>query len=706
MKRGLNHHSDGTGAVPLPLCQSLLVALLLCLLVQSKAWAESSPLFVDPLAAKQSMLDHGMLWEEVYSPENPPSSVDQVLALPLTAWSPVDKSSVFKGLSVNRYWYRVRLGYTGDHSLSRLLQFERELTDEIDVYLFQNQDLKADYHLGSARPLSQRPIKQRAMLIPLTLEPHSYFDLLVSFDSRGDPLQMKINLWQPERYYEQQAREDFYILLYFGGVLALVLYNLFLWISVRIRAYGYYILYSLCFVYAIASSFGFPQMVLAVEQPLWNQLGFAITPVSTRFFLYLFLLHFLSLPERFPRLALFIRVVMTLEFLAVPVMVFALLTDQAGLYLSAYQWAIKFLIVHPPLCVFVGIYVLSKGHREARYYTIAMGLLLLSVMLHALNMNGYSEFSFSTVGLIMVAQYLEMLLLSFALADRINLIQQNQTALLKASAERERELVLARDRELEAKQHVVEALAQANVVKEGFLRNISHELRTPMHAIQGGLQLMQTSPSQRLSEPLDVVQHGADEMMALVNDLLTYTELQAGRAILDEKPCETRAFFAYLENRYRAQCEQKGLTLCWQLDSDLPSVLLFDREKWRIVLVKLLDNAVKFTPSGSVNVTLDYQFGGGASRDSNKNICLPGEDENGDALAQGRVHIQIKDTGIGMSESDREHVFDLFHQTQAGRLPLDATVGVGVGIGMRIVKYLMRLLQGELSMRSELNQGS
>lgn len=240
-------------------------------------------------------------------------------------------------------------------------------------------------------------------------------------------------------------------------------------------------------------------------------------------------------------------------------------------------------------------------------------------------------------------------------------------------------------------QRVNHQLNQANSVKSEFLTAISHELRTPLHAIYGGLQLAEKSGANdsarrsdtapdSFSENLDMIKNGAAEMSRVVDDILTYTEIQSGNLSINKDRVAVREHIAKLAAQCMEQCAEKGLQFQYRVEEDVPECLLLDGDKYVLVLKQLLENAVKYTAAGTVTVRLHCQHKQGVSR----------------------LLTDISDTGIGIETDQQQRVFEAFYQRERG-LSRDYS---GIGIGLAISRAYMEAMDGSISVESTPGQGS
>jgi PAS domain S-box-containing protein len=226
-----------------------------------------------------------------------------------------------------------------------------------------------------------------------------------------------------------------------------------------------------------------------------------------------------------------------------------------------------------------------------------------------------------------------------------------------------------------------EAAEAASRAKSTFLANMSHEIRTPMNAILGFTQLLQRdvslAPKQR--ESLDAIGRSGEHLLALINDILELSKIEAGRTILHPVIFNLPDLIDDIATMFSLRTKEKDLLLSVEKAPNLPRVICADVGKLRQVLINLLGNAVKFTQRGGIVLRAT------ASDRSSGNF---------------RLAIEVKDTGPGIASEDLAKVFEYFEQ--AGGSAADR----GTGLGLAISREFVRLMGGDIQISSELNKGS
>jgi PAS domain S-box-containing protein len=250
--------------------------------------------------------------------------------------------------------------------------------------------------------------------------------------------------------------------------------------------------------------------------------------------------------------------------------------------------------------------------------------------------------------------------------------------------DRDRKLqgVFAAARDVTERKRYEQSLQQANRAKSIFLANMSHEIRTPMNAILGFSQLMlrdkDLTPQQ--CQYLGTINRSGEHLLALINDILEMSKIEAGRTTLNLSTFDLPALLKDLEMMFRVRTDEKKLSFTMDIGSRVPQFIVTDINKLRQVFINVLGNAVKFTQQGR--------------------IILRARADHA-AAARAFLEVEIEDSGPGISSDDQDKLFRHFEQTKSGQL-----AGTGTGLGLAISQEFVRLMGGAITVKSQVDKGS
>ncbi|MFZ3206006.1 MAG: 7TM diverse intracellular signaling domain-containing protein [Pseudomonas sp.] len=596
------------------------------------------------------------------------ATIDEVTSSALQAsFRQHDKPVLNAGYSRSVFWLRLDLEYRPQRPDGLggpqpwLLELAYPPLDRLDLYLPDAQGrFQLAQRTGDGLPFASRQIKHHNYLFELDLQPHQPQRVYLRLQSQGS-IQAPLSLWAPNVYLEEQPARIYILGIIYGVLLVMLIYNLFIFLSVRDASYLYYILYIASFGLYQVSVNGAGIEYFWPDNPWWANAATPFLIGSAALFGCQFARSFLHTAEHSPWVD---RTLLVMMASGAGVMILALTVSYAlSLRLATYL-ALLFTVV-----VFVaGILAWLRGMRVARYFIIAWSAFLLGGAINSLMVLGYLPNMFLTMYASQLGSALEVGLLSLALADRINAMKEERTRILQDSG-----------RKLEA---LNQELANSNRLKDEFLATVTHELRTPMNGVIGSLELMQTlSLDAELAQYQKTAASSARDMMRMVNDILALSELQAGKLYPRREPFSLRGLLDGLRAQYAARAEDKGLRFVLELDESLPDTLEGDAGKLAQSLGYLLDNAVKFTAHGEIRLRVRRA---GTLADS-----LP-------------LSIEVIDTGVGFKVPQEAALYQRFHQLDGS---MTREYG-GLGIGLAICRQLVDLQGGSLSHESQPGQGS
>ncbi|WP_370980631.1 ATP-binding protein [Agaribacterium sp. ZY112] len=262
----------------------------------------------------------------------------------------------------------------------------------------------------------------------------------------------------------------------------------------------------------------------------------------------------------------------------------------------------------------------------------------------------------------------------FILAHESRLVAQEESNI---QTRRLREEILAHkdtDKQLQIAKELAEA---ANNAKSRYLTGISHELRTPLNTVLGYAQLLEMDSSlpQHATEQLTIIRRSSVHLADLIEGLLDISKIEAGQIEVHRDTIELQQLMSQIVNMFKLQAENKGLTFTYETLSVLPTLVIGDEKRLRQILINLLSNALKFTEAGQVSLSVHYR--------------------------NQVVDFTIKDTGVGIPETEMERIFRPFERV---RRPESPSVS-GTGLGLTITRLLTDIMGGDISVTNNQSGG-
>ncbi|MCP4151846.1 MAG: response regulator [bacterium] len=244
-----------------------------------------------------------------------------------------------------------------------------------------------------------------------------------------------------------------------------------------------------------------------------------------------------------------------------------------------------------------------------------------------------------------------------------------------------------------------ERAERADMVKTRFLTNISHEIRTPMNSILGFSEIMQDEiKDKRYNGFLKAINAGGQTLMALINDILDLSKIEAGKIELLHEHVNPITILEEIKHMFQQECLEKKLSLEIICGEDIPELLELDRIRVRQILFNLVGNAVKFTHEGAVTLSVNRA----EEKTATETVDTVDTIDTVSAGDTVDIAFEIRDTGIGIPEDQQEIIFEIFRQQDG--LYYEKYGGTGLGLG--ISRRLTQLMNGTISVESEVNKGS
>jgi signal transduction histidine kinase len=558
------------------------------------------------------------------------------------------------GFTSKGYWVRLRVQSQAS-TTTWLLKVQNSALGQAVLYAPAGTDTTrfVAQPASLAYPFAQRLVKHRVPVFELPLAPGEARTFYLYF-AGGGPVHFPLEILSARQFAEKDHLEGLLQGVYFGLMFVMIFYNLFLYLSIKDPSYLYYLFYVASFGILQASMNGIAYQYVWPTPSWWAD--HCVPGVHCHHhWLRFAVLHELPRPEA--EHALFstgcsgVLIGPSGVGRVLTVVAFAVrehrLGDAAGNGLCGAGDG-------------RGCGVPGAQYRPALFLLVAWSALLLGIVLFALNNLGVLPGTFLTTYGVQIGSALDVVLLSLALADRINLLQRER---LRVEGEK------------------VQA-EQSKKVKEAFLAAVSHEIRTPINAITGFARLLETAGL--LPQHHEYARHirvSADNLLAIVNDVLDLSKLDAGKLHFERAEIDLDDLVRLLFQTICFGVNDKGLRATYQLDPRIPAGLLGDPVRLNQILLNLLGNAVKFTHQGEVSLS----------------VRLLREDAQGVTL-----QFRVSDTGIGIPADKLATIFESYSQASKQTTRLYG----GTGLGLTITKQLVELQGGTIGVESRVGAGT
>lgn len=571
------------------------------------------------------------------------------------------------GFTSSTYWVRFEIDNPAGESKDMYLKIANPLLKFVELYIIDRGNQYQQRTEGSLYPFTGRELKYRNFVFKIKInEGRNRFFLKIRSSSS---LSIPVTLHTAGDFTEQSLNEYIILGVYYGILIVMILYNMFIFYTVRDINYLYYIIYITSNLFTMMTLNGISFQYIWPENTWWADVSVPFFVFLNALTVTLFSCSFLDMKKHAPVLNRFLQMVM--------------LVSAGGLVLSfflKYSTGIRFAtgtcVIGTPVIFLGSIFSLVQGYRPARFYLVAWASLLLGIITLALESTGYLPSNFITKYGFQVSSAAEVVLLSLALGDRINILKEEKdqaqlrTIEIQKSATEELERKVA-ERTMELNR-ANEDLKELDKLKSNFFANISHEIRTPLTLILSPVEsVLQGDYGREVDKSFfENVQRNAIKLLKLINNLLDFSKIEAGHMNLKIKEIDIVIFIRNYINAIHSAAESKGIALSFVSLSSFIRVHI-DIEKMDKIIMNLFSNALKFTDKGGfVRVTV---------KDDEKNC-----------------YIIFEDSGIGIPGDKYETIFDRFSQIDTG----STRKYEGTGIGLALVKEFVEMHGGRITVGS------
>ena len=610
------------------------------------------------------------------------------------SFAPSDKDVINLGFSDAVIWIRFALENRSAVASERLFSVGYPLLDKVDIEVVQS-GTRSQFAFGDLKPFAEREFYHRNFIIPVVFQPGERVEFRMRVHSESS-LRIPLTVWEPDAFYKHDGFEMLLNGLYYGLMLVMALYNAFVYFSIRERSYLIYVCFVISAAIAQLAMSGLSYQFLWPSSPWWAGVSVVLFLALGTFFAGWFALEFLQLRSSFRKVS---NALSTIVALSSVVAVCA--------FILPYNMLVKFQVIlilsAVPFCIAGGILSWRAGSAEARIYSIAWFSFLGGAMFLALTFRGVLPPNAITTRGHQVGAAMLVVLLSLALARKLKSLQEESESLANELFGKSEELSVA-----------LERAKSADQLKGEILANLSHELRTPLNALINipkilteqidavalyecsacrevfiddgdgdmgdGIELtcpecgalglrrreeLRTSmPPTELMHLLHRTTQSGGHLAKTFTDMLEFAKLESGTVRPTFVLAKVSTVLQEVTDLHKDRSIERGVTVNVDVDEDCDEVPV-DRELTELLLSKLIENAIEFSPPDST-VELQARQAAGAAG----------------------IVIDVRDSGPGISKQDQDIIFESFRQVDGGHTRSHPGVGLGLSIARGISQSL------------------
>lgn len=584
------------------------------------------------------------------------------------------KSAISFGITAENMWFKISVKNTiPDQQKEWIFEMAYPHFDSLEFY---SQDEKGTWKkqlTGDQTPFHTRQIFNKHFAFPVQLQDtttHTFYFHIGGQGSRQFPLYIQ----SPKTFYA--AQEEISLIyggMFFGTIIIMMLYNLFIFFSLKDKVYIYYVLtnFSVLIYYFGYTGYGFqyiwPELYWINEKVI--PFGAIWTGLTTVMFAKVFLETKKYMPSVHSVFRFFIAAYI-LELITLPFVSYEISLKGASLMASL-----------SAMLVLVSSYLIwIKGNKSARFIAFAFSFYLIGIVLLNLNITGIIHRNFFVAHAMEMGTIIEISLLSLALSDKYSRLKKQteaaQAELINVQRVANEELEKKIERRTQKINQQKAELEESNKVKDKLLSIISHDLKGPLNSFQTLLAMMLKDEltKDNINMYTSHLNNKLGLMINLVDNILNWVRTQMGGMKFDILELKVKEIVKENIHLFSSQAELKSIKIIDEVPDDIK--VLGDKNVVRMVIRNLLANALKFTKNeGQVFISTRIQ---------------------GDC-----VLIEVRDTGIGIPPEKMKLLFTDAHFTSP-----DTNHNAGTGIGLLLCKEFLSKTSGEIWVESEEDKGS
>ena len=567
------------------------------------------------------------------------------------SFKPLPEGSPNLGFKKGSFWFFVGLNNPFNYKRLLFLEVDYAALDKVELFCLGAGQTPVYYPAGDHIQFDSRPIQVRNFVFPLTLEASQSLKCLLRLETSTN-IQVPIRIYDNLSYIEHSHVVERLLGGMYGVGLALLLYNLIQYVLTKKTVFLYFSLH-------VAGGMAFMTFMDGTFARYWIELDLQDVGIPIAICLgigsaVLFSREFLDMKNSHTLLN---RVGNGLVYAIALLAVVSLFSPLKPIHMLA---ALMTLLVCSYLLV-IGVIRYLDGYNPARVYLLGFGTVFLMIIWIVLNIFLVrSDVRWITYG-VNLAWMFELVVLSVVISSHIKNIEIEHVNMNE-------QMRLIKDE---------------SHTKTEFLAKVSHEIRTPMNGMLGLVELTQETPLNKDQKRyVSAIQNAGRGLLEVINDVLDFSRMEAGKMILNEEEFNLQEMLSDACSIYEFDARHKGLELGCIISPGTPLRLIGDNLRIRQIFLNTLSNALKYTDKGYVHI----------------NVHLTDHIHN-DRLV---IRFEVEDSGMGIAQEDQALLFQSYSQVNR----VSRSTRVSTGLGLAISQQLVKLMGGEMGVRSELGSGS
>ncbi len=565
------------------------------------------------------------------------------------------------------FWIRFRLHNTLPQARQLFIELANPLVEQAILVEHKNNELKQLFETGLSYPSSTRAVKTGTYIFPVYVQAkteQTYYLYLYSPNDAFFPLRIYDHIGVVNELFARHMQD----LLFFGIMNGMFLYNLVVFIKTRLRLYLSYLALTFTTGIVYLGSRGYIYL-LWPHTTAFNDVVCVAMPVISAVTLLIFFQLFFETKQRYPKTS---KIVWGFCIYSLVIAVWLLFDIP--------QWILEWCYMYPALTLVylilrVIIKELQRGFAPAKYFLAGILMPLFIGISRVLWASGLILLEGPLQFLMTQGEVIQVLIFSLGMMAFVReLDRRKETSMLLAE-----------------EAHIIDK------EKNAFVSRMSREIRIPMNGLIGAVELLKLSNIGEQGRKLNgIIEDSAKSLLKIIDDIVTMTAKDSADITLDADDLDLTALLASIEQLFSGKTIETGVSLNFDLDNSIPLKLTGDGARLRQVLINLIGNAFKFTAQGCVSVRVE------TVKCETDNRLVENRLVENCLVGNCLVKFSVIDTGLGISTEQQAKLFQSFAQADQS---ISRQYG-GTGLGLVICKKIVKLMQGEIGVTSNVGQGS